>query len=138
MLIFKATDIPGINNSPSELLNVRKFRTNLPSIDSSHVIRQNEPEIETLVDKCLCKSTTGKELPKIDMGTPILYEKNPDSLEIKCPQWCKGMVKNRQNPRKYEILTNGDRIVTQSRRHIKAYMTKSGRVSKAPQRLIEQ
>ena len=63
MLIFKATDIPGINKSPSELLNVRKFRTNLPSINSSHVIKKNQPEIEMLVDKHLCKSTTGKEFP---------------------------------------------------------------------------
>ena len=74
----------------------------------------------------------------IDVETPILYEKNSDSSKIKHPQWCKGKVKERQNPRKYEILTNADSIVTQSRRHIKAYLTKSGRVSKAPQRLIEQ
>ena len=138
ILIFKATDIPGINNSPSELLDTRKYRTNLPSIDSSHVMKQNEPEIETLLDKHLCKSTTGKELPKLDVGTPILYEKNPDSSKIKCSQWCKCNVKDRQNQRKYEILTDNDRIVTQSRRHIKAYLTKSGRVSKAPKRLMEQ
>ena len=30
MLIFRATDIPGINKSPSEILNGRKFRTNCP------------------------------------------------------------------------------------------------------------
>ena len=33
MLIFRATDIPGINKSPGEILNGRKFRTNLPMID---------------------------------------------------------------------------------------------------------
>ena len=33
MLIYRATDIPGINKSPSELLNGRKYRTNLPVID---------------------------------------------------------------------------------------------------------
>ena len=72
------------------------------------------------------------------MGTPVLFDKNPDSSKIKHPQWCKGTVKDRHNLRKYEILTNGDKVVTQSRRHIKAYLTKSGRVSKAPKRLIEQ
>ena len=136
MLIFKATQIPNINKSPSELLNSRKFRMNLPSIEINQ--GKNEPEIEMLIDKHLHESTTGKELPKLDVGTPILYGKNPDSSKIKCPQWCKGTVKDRHNPRKYEILTDNDRIVTRSRHHIKAYLTKSGRVSKAPKRLIEQ
>ena len=112
--------------------------TNMPSIDSSHVMKQNEHEIEMLIDKHLCKNATGKELPKLDIGIPILYEKNHDSSKIKYPQWCKGTVKDRQNPRKYEILTDSGRIVTRSRCHIKAYLTRSGRVSKAPQRLIEQ
>ena len=53
MLIFKATQIPNINKSPSELLNARKFRTNLPSIDINQGM--NKPEIEMLVDKHLCK-----------------------------------------------------------------------------------
>ena len=35
MLIYRATDIPGINKSPSELLNGRKYRTNLPDHRSS-------------------------------------------------------------------------------------------------------
>ena len=38
MLIYRATDILGINRSPSkkspsEILNGRKFRTNLPMVD---------------------------------------------------------------------------------------------------------
>ena len=49
MLIFKATDIPGINKSPSELLNMRKYRTNLPSINLNQ--KSNETEIEQLADK---------------------------------------------------------------------------------------
>ena len=72
------------------------------------------------------------------MWEPLYYyDKNPDSSKKKCPKWAKGTVKDRQNPRKYEILTDNDRVVTQSRRHIKTYLTKSGRVSKAPKRLIE-
>ena len=48
MLIFKATDIPNINKSPSELLNGRKYRTNLPMIDIHQ--KANETEIEKLSD----------------------------------------------------------------------------------------
>ena len=126
MLIAKATYIPGINKSPAELLNVRKYRTNLPTINLSQGMKWNRPKIETLVEKCQKSklTDTGKELPKLDVGTPILYDKNPDSTKIKYPQWCKCTVKDRQNPRKYEILTDNDRVVTQSRRHIKAYLTK--------------
>ena len=35
MLIFKATMIPEVQKSPSELLNSCKYRTNLPMIDLS-------------------------------------------------------------------------------------------------------
>ena len=33
MLIYRATDIPGVNKSPSEILNGRRYRTNLPIVD---------------------------------------------------------------------------------------------------------
>ena len=49
---------------------------------------------------------TGKELPKLDVDTPVLYDKNPDNTKIKRPKWCKGTIKNSQNPWKYEILTD--------------------------------
>ena len=133
MLIFKATMIPEIQKSPSELLNSHKYRTNLPMIDFSQ-LRNNEP-VEKLIHKCKlkAKSTSGKELPKLDMGTPVLYDKNPDSTKIKRPKWCKGTIKNRQDPQKYEILADdSDRVITRSRRHVKAYLTRSGRVSKSP------
>ena len=136
MLIFKATYIPSVNKSLAELLNARKYRTNLPSINLSQGM--NEPKIEMLAGRHQKVTATGKELPKLDVGTPVLYNKNPDSSKVKHPKWAKGTVKDRQNPPKNEILTDGDRVVTQSRRHIKAHLTKSGRVSKAPQRLIEQ
>ena len=114
MLIFKATDIPSINKSSSELLNSRKYRTNLPTIDLS----QKSNEIDKLVERQFKNSRLRKELPKIPVGTPI-YEKNPTSSRVKCPNWCKGRVKDRKNPRSYQILTDNDRIVTRSRHHIK-------------------
>ena len=43
MLIFRSTDIPGINRCPSEILNGQKCRTNLPMIDMHH--KSNESEI---------------------------------------------------------------------------------------------
>ena len=94
--------------------------------------------ITKLIRKHEVKAKTGKELPKLDVGTPVLYDKNPDSTKIKRPKWCKGMIKNRQNPHKYEILSDdSDRVITRSRRHIKAYLTKSGRISKPLKHLIE-
>ena len=97
MLIFKATMIPEAQKSPSELLNSRKYRTNLPMID--------EP-IEKLIQKREVKAKTGKELPKLDIGTPVLYDKNPECTMVKRPKWCEGTIRDRQNPHKYEILTD--------------------------------
>ena len=136
MLIFRSTDIPGVNKSPSEILNGHKYRTNLPMIDIHH--KSNESEIEKMVEKRMSKPTTGVELPKIPVGTPILYDKNPDSTKIKCPNWGKGTVKDRLDGRKYEILTDSDRVITRSRRHIKGYQMHSGRIIKAPERLIDK
>ena len=136
MLIFKATMIPEVQKSPSELLNSHKYRTNLPMIDFTQ--SRNDVPIEKLIQKCEIKAKTGKELPKLDVGTPVLYDKNPDSTKVKGPKWCKGTIKDRQNLRKYEIFTDdSDRVITRSRRHIKAYFTRSGRVSKSPKHLIE-
>ena len=83
MLIFKATMIPKVQKSPSELLNSCKYRTNLPMINFSQS-RHDEP-VEKLIQKCELKaeSASGKELPKLDVGTPVLYDKNPDSTKIK-------------------------------------------------------
>ena len=66
---------------------------------------KNEP-IEKLIQKCEVKAKTGKELPKLDVGTPVLYDKNPDSSKVKRPKWCKGTIRDRQNSHKYEILTD--------------------------------
>ena len=98
MLIYKATWRPSINKSPAELLNSRKFQTNLPIIDWNQK-KSNESEIESLADKCQSNSTTsnGKELPKVDIGMRVLHDKNPDSTKIKHPPWCKGTVKNRKS-----------------------------------------
>ena len=49
VLIFKATWIPDIHKSPAELLNSRKFQTNLPMIDLNQKVY--EPEIKNLVDR---------------------------------------------------------------------------------------
>ena len=70
-------------------------------------LRNDEP-VEKLIHKCELKaqSTSGKELPKLDVGTPVLYNKNPDSTKVKRPKWCKGTIKDRQNPCKYSILTD--------------------------------
>ena len=79
MLIFRATNIPGLNKSPGEILNSRKYRTGLPVIDVCK--KETEREIEKLSENRakLAISSKGKELPKIPVGAEILYEFNPDS-----------------------------------------------------------
>ena len=135
MLIYKATVIPGIYKSPSEILCGRKFRTNLPMIDVHS--KENEEEIEKLYQKRELGQKGKKELPElpsIPVGSKILYEKNPDSSKIKRPEWVKGTVKDKCQ-RKYQILSDSDKIITRSRHHIKGYQTCSGRLSKVPDRL---
>ena len=83
MLIFKATDIPGIDKSASELLNTRKFRTNMPSIDINQ--KSNETEIEKLADMWLSTHKSLKELPKIPVGMHNLYEKIPIQARLNIP-----------------------------------------------------
>ena len=49
MLIFRATDIPGIKKSPGEILNGRKYQTGLPMIDIHD--KSTGEEIEKLSEK---------------------------------------------------------------------------------------
>ena len=102
-------------------------------------MKDSELEIEKLSENRAKLASNcgrkGKELPKIPVGMEILYEFNPDSDRNKRPKWCQGTVTDRLNPRKYEILTDNDRVIMRSRKHIKGYKTKSGRISKMPDRL---
>ena len=66
------------------------------------------------------------------------HNKNPDSMKIKYSIWGKGTVSDGLSSRKDQILTDSDRVITRSRRHIKGYQTHSGRIIKAPERLIEK
>ena len=81
MLIFRATDIPGLNKSPGEILNGGKYRTGLPVIDVHK--KDTELEIEKLSENraklASSCSKKGKELSKLPVGMEILYEFNPDS-----------------------------------------------------------
>ena len=97
MLILKTSWIPEIHKSPAELLNFRKFQTNLPMIDLNQG-HMNESEIESLADKHHKMTSKDNELPKLDVDTPVLYNKNPGSSKVKCPKWAKGTVKNREKP----------------------------------------
>ena len=91
MLIFRATDIPGIHKSPSEILNGRKYRTSLPMIDIYQ--KSTEDEIERLSEKRLKMTAGGKELDKLPVETKVLYEHNPNSDKTKRPKWCKSTIK---------------------------------------------
>ena len=91
MLIFRATDISGINKSPSEILNGRKYRTGLPMIDIHK--KSTEDQIEKLSEKCLKMTNNGKELARLPIGTKVLYEQNPNLDKNKRLKWCKGTIK---------------------------------------------
>ena len=112
-----------------------QYFLNLPIVDAHQ--KSNETEREKMKEKQLNLPQTGKKLAKIPVGTKVMYDKNPDTSKIKHPKWCKGMISDISNPRKYQILMDNDKVVTRSRCHIKGYYTHSGRVSKVPNRLIE-
>ena len=105
MQIFKATMLPEVQKSPSEILNLHKYRTNLPKINFNQNL-DCEELVEKMIQKHELKPQTGKELPKLDIGTLVLYDKNPDGTKIKRPKWCKGTIKDSQNPCKYSVLTD--------------------------------
>ena len=97
--------------------------------------KETEQEVEKLCEKRESMRQIGhnlQELPSLPVGNRVLYEKNPDSSKIKRPEWVKGTVKEKFGKRKYQILTDSDKVVTRSRHHIKDYQTCSGRISKIP------
>ena len=76
MYIYRATVIPRLNKSPSEILNNCKFRTGLPMKDVHQ--KSTEGELERMSEKHSNIPTSGKELPKLSVGTKVLYEQNPN------------------------------------------------------------
>ena len=87
MLIFRATDIPGIDKSPGEILYGRKYQTGLPMIDIHD--KSTEEQIEKLSEKRLKMKVNGNELAKLPVGTKVLYEKNPNLDLTKFPNGAK-------------------------------------------------
>ena len=55
--------------------------------------KEIEREIEKISENRSELVSKGKELPKLPVGTEILYEFNPDSDKTKHPKWCKGTIK---------------------------------------------
>ena len=82
--------------------------------------------------------TGSKELVPLNLGSRVMYDKNPDST--KRPESSKGVVKNMQGPgQKYTIESDTGKNVTRTRQDIQpdgSYVTNSGRVSRPPERLI--
>ena len=76
LLILKLTPISGIDRSPAELLCNRKFRTNIPLIKHASTLADQA----RLRNKNPSKYQTGsKELVPLNLGSHVLYEKNPDN-----------------------------------------------------------
>ena len=68
--------------------------------------KSTEDELKKMAEKRASRPIFGKESPKLPVGTEILYEQNPDLNKLKRPKWCKGMISERSNPRKYKILND--------------------------------
>ena len=140
LLIFKTTPITGIDKSPSELLCCRKFKTNLPMIQQASHLAQHA-KLRSIQPNVDGKDSKGKDLVPIPIGSRIIYDSNPDH-KTKRPEWSKGTVKDISGPgRKYTIINDDTgRILTRTRRDVRPnktgeYITKSGRISKPPDRL---
>ena len=112
MLILKSTPMNGIDRSPAELLCNRHFRTNIPMIQHASdlsckaKLRNEDPT----------KYQTGsKELVPLNLGSCVLYNKNPDN-STKRPEWSKGVVKDIQGPgHKYTIESDTGKNDTRTR-----------------------
>ena len=111
LLILKSTPMNGIDRSPAELLCSRQFQTNLPLIKHA----------SSLADQARLRSenptkyqTGSKELVPLNLGSCVMYDKNPDST--KRPEWSKGVVKDLQRPgHKYTIESDTGKNVTRTR-----------------------
>ena len=84
---------------------------------------------------------TGKDLLPVPIGSRIVYDSNPDH-KTKRPEWSKGTIKDVSGPGQKYTIVNDDtgRVLTRTRRDMKpnntgTYITKSGRLSKPPDRL---
>ena len=107
MITLKATPITGIDRSPAELLCNRCFRTNIPMIQHA----SNLSSQAKLCNEDPTKYQTGsKELVPLNLGSCMLYNKNPDST--KRSQWSNGVVKNLEGPgHKYTIESDAGKNV---------------------------
>ena len=135
-LVLKATPITGIDRSLAELLCNRHFRTNIPMIEHASSLSSQTK----LCNEDSTKYQTGsKALVPLNLGTCVLYDKNPDN-SIKRPDWSKAVVTDIDGPgRKYKIENDSGKIVTRTRQDIRpdgSYATNSGRVSRPPDHLI--
>ena len=81
--------------------------------------------------------TGSKELVPLNLGSHVLYDKNPDNI-IKRPEWSKGVIKDLEGPgRKYTIESDtGKNVTRHDTRPDGSYVTNSGNVSKPPEWLI--
>ena len=98
--------------SPDELLCNRKFRTNIPLIKHASSLAYQA----RLRNKNSTKYQTGsKELVPLNLGSCVLYDKNPDN-KTKRPEWLRGVVMDIDGPgRKYKIENDVGKNVTRTR-----------------------
>ena len=94
MLIYKATVIPGILKSPSEMLSRRKFRTNLPMVDVQN--KENEEEIESSVEtESKVKMANCMNYPPFPWEVEFCMKRILIVQKQKHPEWVKGTIKDK-------------------------------------------
>ena len=153
LLAMRNTPTEGIKYSPAQRIFGRSTRTNLPvTVDSrrpcsipaqvaSERLTENQTKEKTYYDQHV------KDLPELKHGDNV----NLKPLHRNA-QWAPATVTQKVGPRSYKIATNeGGRENIRNRRHLsktpvtliaqpdtghtgKPYVTRSGRVSKEPER----
>ena len=110
LLILKSTPISGIGRSPAELLCNRMFRTNITLIKHASSLADQA----RLRNENSTKYQAGsKELVLLNLGSRMLYDKNPDNT--KRPDWSKGVVMDTDGPgRKFNIQSDTGKNVTRT------------------------
>ena len=115
LLILKWTPITGIDKSPAELLCNRQFRTSIPLIQHASSLAN---QVKLRNDDLTKYQIGSKALVPSNLGSCILYDKNPDSA-IR-PEWSKWTITDFDGPsRKYTINMDSGKNVRRTCRDLR-------------------
>ena len=115
LLIWNSTPINSeISWSPAEILNSRKYKSNLPNVTFYY-----EPVRSTMVQgKVKDTNHANVDHKSLNTGEKIMFRKDPDA---KNSIWQSGTITEKIHDRKYRIkpMTDGGHEITRNRIHLK-------------------